>query len=128
MEHESSPDEKWPFLCDVNSFFLFLKWNMWVLKKNNISPRGSFCAPKTNHFFWTYMINIITQERNDISAWTVIKDLVRNGTWKFTRWIVNISLQCELISLFFKQNIGCRYSKEPSQWDGSFEHQKKPNV
>ena len=29
-----------------------------------------------------------------------------------------------LIFLFLNQNICCRYSKEPSQWDGSFEHPK----
>ena len=30
----------------------------------------------------------------------------------------------KLSSLFLNQNICCRYSKEPSQWDGSFEHAK----
>ena len=29
-----------------------------------------------------------------------------------------------LTFLFFNQNICCGYSKEPSQWDGSFEHSK----
>ena len=29
-----------------------------------------------------------------------------------------------LIFLFLNQNICCGYSKEPSQWDGSFEHPK----
>ena len=29
------------------------------------------------------------------------------------------------IFLFLKQNICCGYSKEPSQWDSSFEHQKQ---
>ena len=33
-----------------------------------------------------------TQEKNHIGARSVIKDLVRNGTWKFTRWKVTISL------------------------------------
>ena len=28
------------------------------------------------------------------------------------------------IFLFLNQNICCAYSKEPSQWDGSFEHPK----
>ena len=30
----------------------------------------------------------------------------------------------KLFSLFLMQNICCGYSKEPSQWDGSFEHPK----
>ena len=30
----------------------------------------------------------------------------------------------KLFFLFLKQNICCRYSKEPSQWDGSFEYPK----
>ena len=30
----------------------------------------------------------------------------------------------KLFSLFLVQNICCEYSKEPSQWDGSFEHPK----
>ena len=30
----------------------------------------------------------------------------------------------KLFFLFLKQNICCEYSKEPSQWDGSFEHPK----
>ena len=30
----------------------------------------------------------------------------------------------KIIFLFFNQNICCGYSKEPSQWDGSFEHPK----
>ena len=29
-----------------------------------------------------------------------------------------------LVFLFLNQNICCGYSKEPSQWDGYFEHQK----
>ena len=29
-----------------------------------------------------------------------------------------------LIFLFLNQNVCCGYSKEPSQWDGSFEHPK----
>ena len=29
-----------------------------------------------------------------------------------------------VIFLFLNQNICCGYSKEPSQWDGSFEHPK----
>ena len=28
----------------------------------------------------------------------------------------------KIIFLFLYQNICCGYSKEPSQWDGSFEH------
>ena len=31
----------------------------------------------------------------------------------------------KLFFLFLNQNICCGYSKEPSQWDGSFEHPKK---
>ena len=30
----------------------------------------------------------------------------------------------KIIFLFLNQNICCGYSKEPSQWDGSFEHPK----
>ena len=30
----------------------------------------------------------------------------------------------KLIFLFLNQNICCEYSKDPSQWDGSFEHPK----
>ena len=30
----------------------------------------------------------------------------------------------KVIFLFFNQNICCGYSKEPSHWDGSFEHPK----
>ena len=30
----------------------------------------------------------------------------------------------KLIFLFLNQNTCCGYSKEPSQWDGSFEHPK----
>ena len=29
------------------------------------------------------------------------------------------------LSNILNQNICCGYSKEPSQWDGSFEHQKQ---
>ena len=31
----------------------------------------------------------------------------------------------KLLFLFFNQNICCWYSKEPSRWDGSFEHPKQ---
>ena len=31
----------------------------------------------------------------------------------------------KLIFLFLNQNICCGYSKEPSRWDGSFEHPKQ---
>ena len=30
----------------------------------------------------------------------------------------------KIIFLFLNQNVGCGYSKEPSLWDGSFEHPK----
>ena len=30
----------------------------------------------------------------------------------------------KLFFLFFNQNIRCEHPKEPSQWDGSFEHPK----
>ena len=30
----------------------------------------------------------------------------------------------KLVFLFLNQNICCGYTKEPSQWDGSFEHPK----
>ena len=33
-------------------------------------------------------------------------------------------MQNKSIFLFLKRNICCGYSKEPSQWDGSFEHPK----
>ena len=38
----------------------------------------------------------------------------------------DFSLECvtEFFFLFLNQNICCGYSKEPSQWDGSFEHPK----
>ena len=32
--------------------------------------------------------------------------------------------ECVIKNSFSYQNICCGYSKEPSQWDGSFEHQK----
>ena len=35
-------------------------------------------------------------------------------------WVLNPNF----IFLFLNQNIDCGYSKEPSQWDGSFEHPK----
>ena len=56
---------------------------------------------------------------------SVIKNSVRNETWKFTGWRVTISLRCEFIFLFLKQNMCCGYSKQPSQWDGCFEHPKQ---
>ena len=37
--------------------------------------------------------------------------------WLFKRTV-------SIFSLFLNQNVCCGYSKEPSQWDGSFEHQK----
>ena len=42
-------------------------------------------------------------------------------------WLTHTSLQInvrnwKLFILFLNQNICCVYSKEPSQWDGSFEH------
>ena len=36
---------------------------------------------------------------------------------------LKLSVQ-QFFFLFLNQNICCGYSKEPSQWEGSFEHQK----
>ena len=36
-----------------------------------------------------------------------------------------MSAYLKIIFLLLTQNICCRYSKEPSQWNGSFEHLKQ---
>ena len=46
-------------------------------------------------------------------------------TWKeITKYSIIRVRTNELTFLFLIQNICCGYSKEPSQWDGSFEHPK----
>ena len=39
--------------------------------------------------------------------------------------IISHRAELKLLFVFLNQNICCRYSKEPSQWDGSFEYQNK---
>ena len=41
-----------------------------------------------------------------------------------TNLYVHLGRNRKMIFLFLNQNICCGYSKEPSQWDGSFEHPK----
>ena len=53
---------------------------------------------------------------------------VFNCTHVFSFFVVRPLIRVrnqKLIFLFFNQNIGCGYSKEPSQWDGSFENPKQ---
>ena len=44
-------------------------------------------------------------------------------SWLLTGLQINVRTW-KLFFLFLNQNICCGYSKEPSQWDGSFEHPK----
>ena len=67
----------------------------WVLKRT-VSLREFFSSTQNQSFVWECSIH---------------RPLVRVCNEK-------------LIFLFLNQNICCRYSKEPSQWDGSFEHPK----
>ena len=44
--------------------------------------------------------------------------------WTYIR-LPDKSAYLKITFLFINKNISCGYSKEPSQWDGSFEHPKK---
>ena len=49
-------------------------------------------------------------------------DFIKNSS-KYNR-PQDKSAYLKIIFLFVNQNICCGYSKEPSRWDGSFEHPK----
>ena len=52
-----------------------------------------------------------------------LAQMVSKDTLLYTGFQINVS-NWKLIFLFLNQNICCGHSKEPSQWDGSFEHPK----
>ena len=57
----------------------------------------------------------LAHKRHDIiveNQWHLAGPQIRVRNWK-------------LVFLFLNQNICCGYSKEPSRWDGSFEHAKQ---
>ena len=85
--------------------FLFLQDNVpvifWYCGYTNISNQHQ---SKCFHKNWKNN-NTIFHLNKFLSAALQIR--VRNG---------------KLFFFFLIQNIGCGYSKEPSQWDGSFEH------
>ena len=65
-----------------------------------------------------------------ISLWRVFHTLKSSylcRPWSDLAKLQDFSLECvteKIAFLFLNKNICCGYSKEPSQWDGSFEHLK----
>ena len=82
-------------------------WNPQHLGLESSTLTPSHCAPLVIHYQVTFEWHSGRGLESLID--TGLKLRVRNKN---------------LIFLFLNQNICCGYSKEPSQWDGSFEHPK----
>ena len=130
----------WPNICILN---LYLQSG----RKNNSAPITYF-LPTCKYLLLPHLLSNLVKICNNMLAakcttfemdcsWTINYPLTHmclfqgNSIW----FSVSMSIQgspglkirvCtkKLIFLFLIQNICCGYSKEPSQWDGSFEHPK----
>ena len=86
------------------------------------SNQGLHCLPRQNRSSEKeiqYFLEIITCDQSiyttDHPGFTVSNHMA--GLW------LRVGNK-KIIFLFLNQNICCGYSKEPSQWDGCFEHPK----
>ena len=79
------------------------------------------------------LIRCITFQSDSPHVWSRLVWVVPNTGFLASRpihWYTRISglklivWNRKIVFLFLNQNICCGYSKEPSQWDGSFEHPK----
>ena len=61
---------------------------------------------------------------HDKSTQTKFTKKTSTGTALWSTGLLIRARNRKIIFLFFSQNIFCGYSKEPSKWDGSFEHPK----
>ena len=107
-------------VCTGKLFFLFLNQNICCgYSKEPSRWDGSFKHPK--HMFKLMGKEIIAiLGAQTILIWTYVKyiNLIYNQASKKSVWLKIF------LFLFLNQNICCWYSKEPSQWDDSFEHPK----
>ena len=130
--------------------FLFLNQNICCgYSKEPSHWDGSFEHPK--HMLntmgkkifkilcWFYNThNTIYNVRTQLNSLSELTLLYPNMFWlKYTKIIATLCFKLlqkswlqlrarnrKMIFLFLNQNICCGYSKEPSHWDGSFEHPK----
>ena len=76
----------------------------------------------SKHATWTFY-------RLDNASWTIHFTIIISQNC-FSYWLFPLKLHKRFCKhstkniFFYTQNICCGYSKEPSQWDGSFEHPK----
>ena len=116
----------------------------WWLNIAILIPHWTFCSrelikicPKLLHHWWTvtpfYKCTGLRCQDSFIvrtfiySQWRLWWRLCRDAHAHLTPLYAGLQIRVctgKLFFLFLNQNICCGYSKEPSQWDASFEHPK----
>ena len=119
-------------LCFVVHYFVFIlalqssQWGResWLL--------CFVCLPG----IWWLLCGSFSQCHRFVCSWwlwyfliilTIFDNCYIHGIYSYSQALLKLKLRVRinrLIFLLFNQNICCGYSKEPSQWDGSFEHPK----
>ena len=69
--------------------------------------------------YWVQTLRLYWVHKLKSTFFIELQSLKPLENTKFT-----LGRSCKLLFLFVNQSICCGYSKEPSQWDGSFEHPK----
>ena len=133
VEHEKNFIASEPGLeirvCDWTLIFLILNKNICCGYSNESSQwDSSFEHPK-------HMLKWRDKKYSQLYSFTTIQPCMNGGRcfnlfgtcecgWvKIVRKVIKVC-DWKLIFWILSQNICCEYSKEPSQWDGSYEHPK----
>ena len=120
------------FFAYLDQFKTLSKPNLEGLKKGNIKQCYLFTNPLwlsvSSHICWCYYgVKISPVQALWTTTWNRWKYFRRKSSIKYRKLVYRTlvkSAHKKMISLFLNQNICCGYSKEPSHWDGSFEHPK----
>ena len=112
----------WVLIWTVSAsqYMFLLKSKSEKLQSWNLG--SSLCLHHGPELMWEAMGKALLTYLSKPGPQLLVKIMFTGQTCELTR---TLGVRNEnLIFLFLNQNICCGYSKEPSQWDGPFEHPK----